>query len=120
MNSMERLLKKVTLHTHRPKRAETRSFPSKAAGNEDPDVYWTSTLKGWSDRERSWGPFSAALEQAELQFLCFRKRNRILLGEAGVAVLFALSWRGVQHAFEAQIGEAVGRYVLFNFLQVVA
>ncbi len=60
MNSMERLLKKVTLHTHRPKRAETRSFPSKAAGNEDPDVYWTSTLKGWSDRERSWGPFSAA------------------------------------------------------------
>jgi hypothetical protein len=37
-----------------------KKVSSKAAGSADPEAYWTSTLRGARDRERSGRPFSAA------------------------------------------------------------
>ena|SRR5215469_10285592 len=48
------------------------------------------------------------LEQAELQFFGSGKRNRVLLGEAGIAIVIGTARRGLQHSIEAKVGKTVG------------
>ena len=48
------------------------------------------------------------LEQAELQFFGSGKRNGVLLGESGIAIMIGTAGSGLQHSIEAEVGKTVG------------
>ena len=54
-----------------------------------------------------------------MHFLGFRERNGIILCETGVTVSFPRTGRGGQHAFEAEIGEGIGRNIFADFFNAM-
>ena len=53
---------------------------NEAAGSEDSETYWKSTLRNPNDRERSWGPFSASCLVSEVAHAGENHRHLMLIG----------------------------------------